>query len=267
MHEEDGMPLVEEDPQADQMESFQNVPKNKSLFFKSDNLFDNLTSREVFENKLITYAGLALSLSNTYRDFTTDKRFAEAVELLTGSDGTANLNRTHMLRKSQRTYATSSLGSSYVLDMQIQSREFSIVEYAPVMFHSLRLVQGMDVERLTHALLPANNKDILVKSSFAKLGGRGGKPLMKTHDGRFFIKEITKEEKNVVLEFLINYHTHMQRNPQSLLAKIYGIFKVKIHKNKKFYHVLMQNLDPVEQSHVVLKYDMKFSTVQRATLK
>jgi hypothetical protein len=45
------------------------------------------------------------------------------------------------------------------------------------------------------SLLPFNNTKTLVKS-FEKTSAKGGKPLIKTHDKRFLIKEVKKEEKD-----------------------------------------------------------------------
>lgn len=44
------------------------------------------------------------------------------------------------------------------------------------------------------SLIPYNNTKTLQKS-FEKTNSKGGKPLIKTHDKRFLIKEVKKEEK------------------------------------------------------------------------
>jgi len=48
---------------------------------------------------------------------------------------------------------------------------------------------------LRDSLLPYNNTRTLVKS-FVKTNAKGGKPLIKTHDKRYLIKEVKKEEKD-----------------------------------------------------------------------
>ena len=45
------------------------------------------------------------------------------------------------------------------------------------------------------SLLPFNNTRILVKS-FEKTNAKGGKPLIKTQNKKYLIKEVKKEEKN-----------------------------------------------------------------------
>jgi len=60
-----------------------------------------------------------------------------------------------------------------------------------------------------------------------------------------------------------NYHAHLNDNPRSLLAKIYGCFSIKVNNKNKVYHILMENLDPLDDEFILFKYDMKFSTVNR----
>lgn len=55
------------------------------------------------------------------------------------------------------------------------------------------------------SLLPYNNSKALIKS-FEKTNAKGGKPLIKTHDKRFLIKEVKKEERDFLISILPNYH-------------------------------------------------------------
>ena len=63
------------------------------------------------------------------------------------------------------------------------------------------------------------------------------------------------------------YHLHLKKNPESLLAKIVGIYGIRITEKDKVYHVLMENLDPIDEKFVRFKYDLKFSTVNRKEYK
>jgi len=119
---------------------------------------------------------------------------------------------------------------------------------------------------LYESLNPKSNKKILEKS-FEKTSAKGGKPLIKTHDKRFLIKEVSEEERDFFLTLVKNYHGHLNSNPRSLLAKIYGCFSVKVNNKNKVYHILMENLDPLDDDFILFKYDMKFSTVNRKEIK
>lgn len=116
------------------------------------------------------------------------------------------------------------------------------------------------------SLLPYNNTKTLVKS-FEKTSAKGGKPLIKTHDKRFLIKEVKKEERDFLMSILPKYHTHLKKHPNSVLAKIVGIYAIRIADKDKVYHVLMESLDPIDESFIRFKYDLKFSTVNRREYK
>lgn len=116
------------------------------------------------------------------------------------------------------------------------------------------------------SLLPFNNTRTLIKS-FEKTSAKGGKPLIKTHDKRFLIKEIKKEEKDFLMSILPKYHHHLRRHPDSLLAKIVGVYSIQIDQKDKVYHVLMESLDPIDEHFIKFKYDLKFSTVNRREYK
>ena len=58
---------------------------------------------------------------------------------------------------------------------------------------------------LRDSLLPYNNTRTLVKS-FVKTNAKGGKPLIKTHDKRYLIKEVKKEEKDFFIQIVGKYH-------------------------------------------------------------
>ena len=75
------------------------------------------------------------------------------------------------------------------------------------------------------SLLPFNNTRTLTKS-FEKTSAKGGMPLIKTHDKRFLIKEIKKEEKDFFITILPKYHQHLLKYPNSLLAKIVGVYSI-----------------------------------------
>lgn len=114
--------------------------------------------------------------------------------------------------------------------------------------------------------MPYFNTKTLVKS-FEKTNAKGGKPLIKTHDKRFLIKEIKKEEKDFLMQMLPKYNEHLRKLPYSVLAKIVGIYSIKISEKTKVYHILMESVDPFSDLFIRFKYDLKFSSVNRREFK
>lgn len=116
------------------------------------------------------------------------------------------------------------------------------------------------------SLLPFNNTRTLTKS-FEKTSAKGGKPLIKTHNKKYLIKEVKKEEKDFFMQILPKYHLHLKKNSKTLLAKIVGVYSIKIGNKDKVYQILMESLDPLDESFIRFKYDLKFSSVNRREFK
>lgn len=61
------------------------------------------------------------------------------------------------------------------------------------------------------------------------------------------------------------YYKHIRKNPNSLLARFYGIFTVKIKFMKPISVVIMDNLMGEHIEHITSIYDLKGSTHRRRT--
>lgn len=68
--------------------------------------------------------------------------------------------------------------------------------------------------------------------------GKSGSFFFFSYDKQFLIKTMNDNEMEVFVEALPEYFEHLKSNPDSLLARIYGIFTV-----------LMEDLTPV---HILL---------------
>mmetsp|Transcript_21103 Transcript_21103/g.20279 ORF Transcript_21103/g.20279 Transcript_21103/m.20279 type:complete len:89 (+) Transcript_21103:1239-1505(+) len=84
------------------------------------------------------------------------------------------------------------------------------------------------------SLLPFHNTRTLTKS-FEKTSAKGGKPLIKTHNKKYLIKEVKKEEKDFFMQVLPKFHLHLKKNAKTLMAKIVGVYSIKIGAKDKVY--------------------------------
>ena len=50
--------------------------------------------------------------------------------------------------------------------------------------------------------------------------------MFSSFDRRFLVKTMNNAEKKVLIGSLPEYLNHLKKNPQSLIARIYGIFTV-----------------------------------------
>jgi hypothetical protein len=66
-------------------------------------------------------------------------------------------------------------------------------------------------------------------------------------------------------DFIKNYYEHCSSSPESLLARIYGLYSIVIKGVSKINIILMQNLITINKSLVKRIFDLKGSRVERIT--
>lgn len=122
----------------------------------------------------------------------------------------------------------------------------------------------MKNEDFTRSFDPEKNHKIFKKQINEKGAGKSGKQILMTHDKRFIVKEIDKEEKDQVVNISKKYQEHLEGNADGcIFARIYGVFCLRIENVSKYYFIIMQNLEPFPSHSVVFRYDLKFSEVNR----
>ncbi|XP_049318083.1 putative 1-phosphatidylinositol 3-phosphate 5-kinase [Bactrocera dorsalis] len=99
-------------------------------------------------------------------------------------------------------------------------------------------------------------------------GGKSGSRFCKTLDDRFVLKEMTKGDINIFENFAPNYFEYIskcqQQNQPTLLAKIFGVFKVVVKKKDSFVEkslLVMENL--FYDCDIKNKFDLKGSERNR----
>jgi hypothetical protein len=71
--------------------------------------------------------------------------------------------------------------------------------------------------------------------------GKSGSFFFFTHDNQFIIKTMKHDEVVIFLKFLPDYITHFEKNPKSLLAKIFGVYSVRKEGLGEVHVMLMEN--------------------------
>jgi len=99
-------------------------------------------------------------------------------------------------------------------------------------------------------------------------GGRSGEFFFFSSDNKIIIKTISNSELKVLLKILPAYINHFKKNPESVIAKIYGVFTLKVDSPEERYNlILMRNINGLPSNYVKRKYDLKGSTVGRRAIK
>ena len=71
--------------------------------------------------------------------------------------------------------------------------------------------------------------------------GKSGSFFFFSHDKKFIIKTMTKNELKIYLRILPRLHEHYKKVPSSLLTKKFGVFTVKIRGVDAVHIMLMEN--------------------------
>ena len=96
-----------------------------------------------------------------------------------------------------------------------------------------------DPQVVQYSLSPSNNIKGMFKAGEG--AGRSGSFFFCSHDNKFIIKTMTKDELFLFLKLLPNFAKHYKDNPSSLIARIFGVFTVKMESTGEVHFMLMEN--------------------------
>lgn len=88
--------------------------------------------------------------------------------------------------------------------------------------------------------------------------GKSGSFFYYSQDYRFIIKTIHFQEHKFLRKILRYYYDHVKQNPNTLLARFYGLHRVKLPKGRKIHFVVMGNVFPPNKD-IHETYDLKVS--------
>jgi 1-phosphatidylinositol-4-phosphate 5-kinase len=95
--------------------------------------------------------------------------------------------------------------------------------------------------------------------------GKSGSFFFFSHDNEFIIKTMTEDELQVFLKALPDYFKHLQNNKSSLIARIYGVFKVQMEDLVPVNLMLMANTVRHGSSKSIANiFDLKGSIINRS---
>lgn len=135
---------------------------------------------------------------------------------------------------------------------------FKFKDYAPVAFAYLRRMFG--VNEFDFLLSVCGNANFIEFISNAK----SGQFFFYSSDGKYMIKTMTDTESKFLRRILPHYFRHCTENPNSLIAKFLGMYRVKLYhlrRNVKF--IIMNSVYYTDKSLQTI-YDLKGSDIGRA---
>jgi len=155
---------------------------------------------------------------------------------------------------------------SEIKDRDYDFSEGTFTAHAPEIFE--RIIQLDEVGRGIGASLDLKENFNRILKSGINGGGRSGEFFFFSSDNKIIIKTISSSELAVLLRILPAYLEHFKSNPDSVIAKIYGVFTFEARSpNEKYHLILMRNINGMPSIYVKRKYDLKGSTVGRRAVK
>jgi 1-phosphatidylinositol-4-phosphate 5-kinase len=140
------------------------------------------------------------------------------------------------------------------------NEDIQVTEYAPDVFAFLRQKDGYDNSVLRDSLHPEANKKMVFKAGEGS--GKSGSFFFFSQDQKFIIKTMTEGDFLAFKRIQKKYFQLVSENEDSLLARIYGIYSVRMEDQSPVKLVVMGNALSGATGHVGI-YDLKGSMVSR----
>ncbi|XP_028613021.1 phosphatidylinositol 4-phosphate 5-kinase-like protein 1 [Grammomys surdaster] len=139
---------------------------------------------------------------------------------------------------------------------QVHQEGFELGTLAGPAFARLRQSIGLTEEDYQATLGPGDPYLQFFSTSKSKAS------FFLTHDQRFFVKTQRRQEVQVLLAHLPRYVQHLQKHPHSLLARLLGVYSLRVARGKKKYFIIMQCIF-YPTSRISERYDIKGCEVSR----
>lgn len=128
------------------------------------------------------------------------------------------------------------------------------------MFAFLRQKDGYDNDVLRESLDPEKNRKMVFKAGESQ--GKSGSFFFFCKDQRFIIKTMTDDDFNAFQRIQKAYFARVCKSDESLLARVYGIYSVKMEDQKPVKLIVMENSMRGARDHLGV-FDLKGSMVNR----
>ncbi len=152
------------------------------------------------------------------------------------------------------------LASSSATDTQkVIKLNVKVAELAPDVFAYLRKLDGITQGKISASLSPEKNLSAVKQAGESQ--GKSGSFFFFSEDKNFIIKTMTEQDLSTFKRIFVDYTRHVSRHPDSLLARVYGIFTIVKDDMVPVHLILMGNCMKTRQlKHV---FDLKGSLVNR----
>ena len=149
-------------------------------------------------------------------------------------------------------------------------RDFAFIDIEPTIFGLIRNSLGISPQEYQPSFEIKDEQDVESSGMLEKFTeGKSGSFFYFTRDFKYIIKTITEEEEVFLRKIAYKYYAHVQKNPDSVIVRLYGLHKVRLARLQRFIAVVvMENLFYNEHNlKMHERYDLKGSTIGRRVIK
>ena len=137
--------------------------------------------------------------------------------------------------------------------------DVEVIDYCPKVFAYLRKLEKIDIDKMIESFLPKNNKQGIKKSQ-----GKSGSFFISTDNNKYMIKTLKSDELELLKHvFLKEYVNHIEKNPDSLLCRLYGMYNIILGQGDEILIIVMRNVIGDFKDNTIVKFDLKGSTYKR----
>jgi len=134
---------------------------------------------------------------------------------------------------------------------------FKFKDYSPISFAYLRRLFGID--EFDFLISVCGNANFIEFISNAK----SGQFFFYSSDGKFMIKTMTNAESKFLRRILPHYFRHCCQNPNTMLTKFLGMYRVKLHHLRRNVKFVIMNSVYYTDKYIQSFYDLKGSVTGR----
>lgn len=123
--------------------------------------------------------------------------------------------------------------------MMTINEQCATVEYSPALFEAIKEMDKITANDILFSLNPELNRQQVFKAK--ESAGKSGSFFFFSFDRRFLIKTMNNAELKVFRNCLPDYVMFLRENPDSMIARIYGVFTVQMEDITPVHLLLMSN--------------------------
>lgn len=139
------------------------------------------------------------------------------------------------------------------------SHTFKFKDYSPIVFAYIRRMFGVNEYEFLSSV--CGNANFIEFISNAK----SGQFFFYSSDGRYMIKTMTNAESKFLRRILPHYFKHCAKNPNTLITKFLGMYRVKMYHLRRNHKFIIMNSVFDTDKYLSSFFDLKGSRIGRAS--